>query len=343
MNKKYKVLDLFSGCGGLSYGFHSAGYKIVAGIDNWEDALETFKNNHPGSKILRVDLTDFAPSKLYRLAGTKIDIVIGGPPCQGFSIAGKRMIDDPRNKLYKEFVKVVKHFNPKAFVLENVPNLVSMKNGEIKNQILQDFESLGYKVNFKVLLSWQFGVPQNRKRVVFVGIKDKFFNFPLGNTSEPVTTKEAISDLPDGALEDGADYPSKAQSKYQEKMRAGSKGVFNHQPAVHKPKTVEIINMVPDGGNYKSLPEELWSTRKVNIAWTRMNSNKPSFTIDTGHNHHFHYKYNRVPTARESARIQSFPDTFKFVGSPINQLKQIGNAVPPLMAEAIAEELLRYL
>jgi DNA (cytosine-5)-methyltransferase 1 len=337
------VLDLFSGCGGLSYGFGLAGFNIVAGIDNWEDALVTFRNNHPGSKTFNLDLTDFNPSKLGELVNAKIDVVVGGPPCQGFSIAGKRNVEDPRNKLYKEFVKVVGHFSPKAFILENVPNIVSTDGGAVKDKIISDFEALGYKVTYKVLLASQFGVPQNRRRVFFVGLKDQEFIFPEPLKSNPVTTYEAISDLPEGPLDDKSTYPKEPQSEYQKFMRANSTSISNHQTVVHKPKTVEIINMVPDGGNYKNLPKELWGTRKVNIAWTRMNSKSPSFTIDTGHNHHFHYKYNRVPTARESSRIQSFPDDFVFYGRPISQLKQIGNAVPPLLAFEVAKKLKDYL
>ena len=134
-----------------------------------------------------------------------------------------------------------------------------------------------------------------------------------------------------------------AQNAYQRFIRQNSKGVYNHDITKHNDKTKEIIAMVPDGGNYKDLPMELQQTRKVHIAWTRLNSKKPSFTIDCGHNHHFHYQYNRVPTVRESARIQSFPDNFVFLGNKGSQLKQVGNAVPPLMAKAISEQLKKYL
>ena len=126
-------------------------------------------------------------------------------------------------------------------------------------------------------------------------------------------------------------------------MRKGSNCIRNHSITIHKEKTKKIIAMVPDGGNYKDLPKELWDTRKVHIAWTRMDSHKPCFTIDTGHNHHFHYRANRVPTVRESARIQSFPDAFEFIGIKTSQLKQVGNAVPPLLAKAVAESIIDVL
>ncbi len=352
-NKKFKVIDLFSGCGGLSYGFLNEGYEIVLAIDNWKDALDTFAMNHPGAATLEADLANFKPSLLtnnYGLAPGGVDVVIGGPPCQGFSISGKRMIDDPRNRLYKSFVQIVEYLKPKAFILENVPNLVSMGKGLIKDQIIQDFEKLGYRVVYKILKASDYGVPQNRKRVIFVGLMNgKAFEFPEETHGEGlylkpyISSKEAIDDLPENTVADGHQYDMEPNSDYQKLMRSDSKGIYNHEVIVHTDKTKQIIAMVPDGGNYKNLPPELQNTRKVNIAWTRLNSKKPSFTIDTGHNHHFHYKYNRVPTARESARIQSFHDDFIFSGNKASQLKQVGNAVPPILANVLAGKLIYYL
>jgi DNA (cytosine-5)-methyltransferase 1 len=340
-----KVIDLFCGCGGLSHGFIEAGYEVILGIDHWKDAIQTFESNHKNSIGLVADLFNETPEEISRKTDIKnADLIIGGPPCQGFSIAGKRIVDDERNKLYKSFVNFVKYFQPKAFMLENVPNIISMSNGIVKDNIVKDFESLGYKVVYKVLKASEFGIPQNRKRAFFVGIKgDKEFIFPNPTTLELLTSQEAISDLPEGSIVDGEKYSIKARSKYQELLRENSKGIYNHQITVHNEQTIKIISMVPDGGNYKNLPIELHQTRKVNIAWTRLNSNKPSFTIDTGHNHHFHYEFNRVPTARESARLQSFPDSFIFKSGKTSQLKQIGNAVPPLLAKILAENLIKYI
>jgi len=349
-NKKPLVLDLFSGCGGLSFGFEKAGFKILAGVDNWKDSLVTFEKNHSGSKGILMDLTKLDPKHIEKEIGGKIDVVIGGPPCQGFSISGKRNPNDPRNILYKGFVKTVAHFKPKAFVLENVPNIVSMADGAFKNRIIKDFSSLGYTVKYKILLASDFGVPQNRRRVVFVGLKNgSSFVFPEATHGEAhgliprVTTKDAIGDLPEKDLKDGSHYPCSPISEYQKVIRKNSGAVFNHQTVVHSEKTKMIIHLVPDGGNYKNLPKELQSTRKVNIAWTRYSSKKPSLTIDTGHNHHFHYKFDRVPTPREAARLQSFDDSFVFYGKKNDQLKQIGNAVPPVMAKKIAIELKKFL
>lgn len=345
MSRRYKILDLFCGCGGLSLGFKDAGFGVVLGVDNWLDAIKTFSFNHKESKTVHQDLSQINVATFIHSHQIKnIDIIIGGPPCQGFSIAGKRIVDDERNLLYKSFLKFVELLQPKAFLMENVPNILSMGKGIVKENIINDFTNIGYKLSVDKLMASDFGVPQNRKRVFFVGLKDdKTFEFPKPTTLDKINAKDAISDLPDLDLEDGIDYPIKAQSDYQVEMRNGNKFVYNHQLTNHKPKTVETIALVPDGGNYKDLPEELKNTRKVNIAWTRLNSQKPSFTIDTGHRHHFHYKFNRVPTVRESARIQSFPDKFIFLGSKTSQYKQVGNAVPPLLAKEVALTLKKYL
>lgn len=351
-SRKATVMDLFSGCGGLSFGFEQAGYNVLYGIDHWEDALETFKLNHPGSKTILADLMDESVENIIKKNGIKrgsIDVIVGGPPCQGFSISGKRNPNDPRNRLYVSFVAFLKALQPKAFVMENVPNLVSMQGGNIKDTILSDLKSAGYSVSYKILKASDYGVPQNRRRVFFVGIKNgDSFEFPEPTHGIPgqhhITSSEAISDLPEKSVQDGEEYPTEVKSKYQEEMRRGSNKIHNHEIIEHSQKTKDTIAMVPDGGNYKNLPKRLWNTRKVNIAWTRLNSKKPSYTIDTGHNHIFHYKFNRVPTARESARIQSFPDTFLFLGrNKASHLKQVGNAVPPKLAIAVAKKLVKYL
>lgn len=345
MQKKLTVLDLFCGCGGLSHGFLEAGYDVVAGIDHWQDALDTFAFNHTNSKAIKADLFNTSPSQIAKqIETTNIDVIVGGPPCQGFSIAGKRLIDDERNQLYKSFVEFVAYFKPKAFIMENVPNIISMGKGTVKDEIIEDFTNLGYTVTYKILLASEFGVPQNRRRAFFVGLKKQdsqntIFEFPNPTTDIPITCEQAISDLPNESVIDGENYPIKPQSDYQKLMRKDSTVLHNHQATVHTDKTVSIIAQVPDGGNYKDLPEHLQETRKVNIAWTRFSSQKPSFTIDTGHNHHFHYSYNRVPTVRESARLQSFPDNFIFLKNKTSQYKQVGNAVPPLLAQVLAEKL----
>ena len=341
MENVLNCIDLFCGCGGLSLGFEKAGINVLVGIDAWQDAITTFNYNHKNSKGICADLSTLEPSEIEKeLNGKSVDLIIGGPPCQGFSVAGKRIVDDVRNKLYKNFVRFVEYYKPKAFMMENVPNILSIGGGIVRDSIVKDFSDLGYKVVYKVLTASNYGTPQNRRRAVFVGFKDgKEFIFPQQTVEQLVTSYEALSDLPENSLEDGSDYPMTTNCDYQKLMRCNSSKIYNHQITEHSDKTKEIIALVPDGGNYKNLPPELQQTRKVHIAWTRLNSQKPSFTIDTGHRHHFHYKWNRIPTVRESARIQSFPDDFIFLGTKTSQYKQVGNAVPPLMAEAIAKQL----
>lgn len=356
-SNKYKIVDLFCGCGGFSKGFFDSGFEVLLGIDNWTDATYTYTKNFTGSSVLNQDITSVTGEQIIELSGGKksdIDVIIGGPPCQGFSLSGWRLMDDPRNSLYKSFVRIVEHLQPKILVMENVPGLVKLYNGKIKDEVIKNFTDIGYNVNSQQLLACDYGVPQIRKRVFFVGLNKEYFNsdemffrFPVPTHGEGLipywTAKDAISDLPylsETLLgPEVLDYTNKPENSYQEIMRKKSHLVYNHVATIHTEKTRRIISMVPNGGNYKDLPKELWSTRKVNIAWTRMNSNKPCFTIDTGHNHHFHYEFNRVPTVRESARIQSFPDDFVFYGIKTSQLKQVGNAVPPILAQAIASQI----
>tara|TARA_B110000259_G_scaffold187914_1_gene243983 strand:+ start:2723 stop:3523 length:801 start_codon:yes stop_codon:yes gene_type:complete len=261
--KKLKVMDLFCGCGGLSMGFEHAGFDIVLGIDSWKEALKTFKYNHKNSEALCADLSILKPHKI-KQNFKKIDVIIGGPPCQGFSISGKRNPNDPRNKMYRSFLSFVEYFKPKAFVMENVPNLIAMNNGKVKDQIISEFEELGYKVTYKVLLASDFGVPQNRRRVVFVGFKNGHkFTFPEGQFSEnKITSSEAVGDLVEEEVQDGFLYPTSPQSEYQKMMREKSKGIFNHEITKHTAKTIETIALVPDGGNYKDLPKHLQDTRR---------------------------------------------------------------------------------
>lgn len=346
---KYNVIDLFCGAGGLSYGFEQAGCNIVLGIDNDEAALKTFVKNHKNAKSLCCDITkiNYADTIKSAIGDKKINLIIGGPPCQGYSIAGSRNFDDPRNKLYLSYIKLVEEIKPKAFVIENVPGIISLFNGEVKENIIKKFTKMGYNVTYKILCASDYGVPQSRKRVIFVGILNSKQAFIFPNIDkEIITCKMALSDLPsliNSLGEEQQKYKTKPQNEYQFLMRRNSHDVKNHIAACHSDKIKHIISLVPDGGNYKDLPKEYQNSRNFHIAWTRFNSNKPAPTIDTGHRHHFHYKYNRVPTVRECARLQSFPDNFVFYGNKTQQFRQVGNAVPPLMAKYVAEELLKFL
>ena len=346
---KYNTLDLFCGAGGLSYGFQEAGFNICLGIDNDEKALETFRLNHHNSKTICGDITKISYEKDIRplVGDKKIDVIIGGPPCQGMSLSGFRKLDDPRNKLYLSYIRLVSEIKPKAFVIENVPGLVSLFKGQIKDSIIEKFQKMGYSIQFQILCAADYGVPQKRRRVIFVGTRDKgmHFEFPKKH-KDVITCKMALSDLPplvDTLGEEEMSYISEPQNEYQKLMRIHSQKVYNHIAANHTDRVKHIISLVPAGGNYKDLPEEYQKTRNFHVAWTRFPDDKPAPTIDTGHRHHFHYKYNRVPTVRECARIQSFPDDFIFLGNKTQQFRQVGNAVPPLMAKEIAIKIKEML
>lgn len=341
------VIDLFCGAGGLSYGFQRAGFNVLVGIDNDAKALETFELNHRGSKVICGDITQISYEKDIKplLGGKKIDVIVGGPPCQGMSLSGPRKFDDPRNKLYLSYIRLVQEIKPQSFVIENVPGLIGLFGGQIRDSIIEKFTTMGYKIVYKILSSDEYGVPQRRKRVIFVGTKIGKYEYP-SQSKDIITCSMALSDLPtlENTLgEEVSEYILPPQNDYQKLMRKNSDVIFNHVAANHSDKVRDIISMVPDGGNYKDLPEEYRNTRNFHVAWTRFASDKPAPTIDTGHRHHFHYKYNRVPTVRECARLQSFPDDFKFLGNKTQQFRQVGNAVPPLMAQAIAVQVMKML
>lgn len=353
-NEKFTVLDLFSGAGGLSRGFLDAGYNVVLGVDFDDMALKTFKENHGSAEVMKLDLFNHDNIKhieeFLTERSIKLDILVGGPPCQGFSLAGSRNVDDERNNLYIAMVKLAESVKPKIIVLENVLGMLKLYDGKGAQRIIDDFTNLGYKIKPQVLYAPDFGIPQIRKRVFFVGIldSDEYFEFPapIYKKEEYVTCEDAISDLPalDGILGDEIQqYEVEAKTDYQKLMRKNSTEIHNHIGTIHSDKTIKLISMVPEGKNYKALPEEYSSQFKYNEALTRYHSKRPSLTINTGHRSHFHYKYNRIPTVRESARLQSFPDDFIFYGNKSQQYKQVGNAVPPILGYYIALKLKNYL
>lgn len=346
----FRVVDLFSGCGGFSYGFEMAGFNVVLGVDNERIALDTFKLNHRNSDILLADLHDDSVISQIVNKVKDVDVIIAGPPCQGFSLTGTRNEYDKRNKLFYSVFNLARVTSPKAIVIENVPGLATLYNGKAKDEIINQFKMLGYNYSFKVLYAPEYGVPQIRRRIFFVGLKKDYgtFVFPTPVLTEGKfnTCSMALSDLPDVENFSGdalLEYNSLPQNSYQTIMRKGSKFISNHIGTRHTQMVIDVISQVPEGGNYKDLPKGVGESRKFNEAWTRYHSQKPSKTIDTGHRNHFHYKYNRVPTVRENARLQSFPDRFRFLGTKTQQYRQVGNAVPPLLGYYIAKKLLDYL
>lgn len=321
----FACVDLFSGAGGLSLGFEWAGFKCIAALDIYNEALETYKHNFPNTKVFKGDirkssvkktLVNFVKEYLKKTQQDTLDALIGGPPCQGFSLAGFRLVEDPRNNLYKDFLEIAYELQPKFIVIENVEGLRSFLNGKVEEKILMDLESIGYQPSVATLNAVWYGVPQYRKRVIFIanklGIPNPYPK-PIYLPNEYKTVKEAIEDL--------INHPEDKE--------------FNHIFTRHKKETIEKLKIVPQGGNLYPHFQD---------SWKRPFWDKPAPTVKENHGGvHIHPLLPRVMTPRELARLQSFPDTFLFKGSKKHQLIQIGNAVPPLMAKAIALALKKKL
>lgn len=337
-----KIIDLFCGVGGLSLGFEQAGFEVVSAVDMWKDAIITYNHNRK-NKVAKVEtVEDFNVNELPDIVKSMhITGIIGGPPCQGFSTVGRREIDDPRNKMYIEFYKAVKMAMPDFFVIENVKGMLTLNKGAFVKDLIERFgpNGLGYNINYKLLNAAEYGIPQNRYRVFYVGIKGKAFEFPKP-FDYVLTAKDGISDLEGSTNEK---YGSEPQNDFQKAMRGNMERPLNQDYTSHTDQTIRIISQVPDGGNIRDLPREVWEVRKYNKAFERMGTFKPSNTIDTGHRNYFHYSEPRIPTVRESARIQSFPDDFEIVGTRGSQYKQVGNAVPPMLAKIIADKIKKLL
>ena len=357
---KYKVLDLFCGAGGLSLGFKMADFDIVGGIDFDQEALNTHKLNFKDGFHFCGDISKLDDDFILENFDGKIDVIVGSPPCQGFSVANMQQKDiecDERNKLFYEFIRFVRLLKPKAFVMENVPQILTKDNGHVKKVMFDVMDNLGYNINTKVLIASDYGVPQKRRRAFFVGINkdlNKTFDFGYIQKKPVVTVEEAISDLyvfdkkiKRSTVDDKFNFENEPSSDFQKLMRKNSNNkVYNHNIKYPKDIVQKRMEYVPEGGNWKDVPEDMWDTVRNNrhsSVYRRLNSQDVSITIDTGHMNYFHPKYNRVPTVRESARIQSFPDDFIFTGKQGSQFRQVGNAVPPLLSNAIAKTLKNYL
>jgi len=347
-----KFLDLFCGCGGITKGLLENNFELIAGIDNEEQIVKTYNQNFKNKGLCK-DITNYSPKELTKdlnINKNDIDLIVGGPPCQGFSIANMwdKVKNDPRNALFYNFVDYVSFFKPKLFLMENVKGILSLKKGEVINAIVKSFTDIGYFVNEPTILnSMYFGVPQKRERVFIIGtIKSTPFDWPInGNTI--VTVSEAISDLYKYEAkvdESPVVYNSNASCGYQRLMRKKSDKIHNHEPRMPALSTQEKIAHVSQGGNWQQIPEKYFPNNRKNrhsSAFKRLHENEPSITIDTGnaHSNYFHPLYNRIPTVREAARIQSFPDNFIFKGSRTQQYRQVGNAVPPLLAFELSKSI----
>lgn len=345
------IIDLFSGCGGFSLGFLKAGFHITKAVEFDKSIAESYKHNHPKTIMFNNDIRDVDNNINFSFNET--EVIIGGPPCQGFSMAGARnrngFIDDERNYLFKHYFNIVKLVRPKVFIMENVKGILSMKNGEIFSEIKKIFsdESMldgdRYFLNHLTINSADFGVPQERERVIIVGVLNRdinlkeifdkvkkeikieepsFFNF--------VSIKDAISNLPE-PTDNGVVTIDSYNSIYQEDLKSNDNITFNHVKTKHSKKAIERMSQIETDKNYKSLSETINSVHSG--SYGRLNYNGLSKTIttrfDTPSGGKFiHPEFNRTLTPREAARIQGFPDDFEFIGSKSSICKQIGNAVP---------------
>ena len=349
--KDFRILDLFCGAGGLSWGMHkNSHFQTVVALDFDQKAVDTFKQNMPEADVVVGDITDVSiKDRIIKLSKqAKVNMIVGGPPCQGYSMKGKKLgLKDPRNFLFREYLSLVEELQPEVFVIENVKGLLLSSNGWFKDEIIHTIESLGYFVKFDILNASDFGVPQSRERAIFLCSKNKPIALPIPTVTKKVTVRDAISDLSylesgEGAFEQ--DYITEPSSDYQRLMRLGCNKLYNHKASNHKKIAIEKLKLIPPEEGKDFLPKEMLGKQKFKTTWGRLKWEEVSPTIDTRfdassngtNNHPF---LNRAITPREAARIQSFDDKFVFYGSKVYIRKQIGNAVPPLLAKAIADQI----
>lgn len=340
------VIDLFSGVGGLSLGFEEEGFNILLANECDESIANAYMKNHRKAKMVVGDITSLDLNAVFGNYKNKVDVIIGGPPCQGFSQKGKRKtIHDKRNFLFKYYVKVVELVKPKYFVMENVPNLLTTEKGYFFNEIETLFNGMGYFLQHGVLNAADFGVPQNRKRAVIIGKMNGVAPALPSPLNEKVTIWDAISDLAflgSGEGNEVQEYRNAPQSEYEKKLRGHANLLYNHKATKHSTLSLKRLRMIPPNAGKEVLPQEQLTKSIYSGTWTRMKKDDVSVTIttrfDTPSSGKFTHPFlNRAITVREAARIQSFPDEFIFIGSKSSQMRQVGNAVPPLLASAIAK------
>lgn len=348
---KYRILDLFCGAGGFSYGMEkNPNFETLIALDNDQYAGETFKKNMPQAEVIIGDITDDKTKADIIEKAQKLDInmIIGGPPCQGYSMKGKKLgLKDPRNFLFREYLNFVEKLKPDIFVIENVKGLLLASNGWFKDEIVKTIGELGYNVEYGILNASDYGVPQARERAIFICSKHNRVPLPEKIVDRVVTVRDAIGDLSyieSGEGEYVQEYSMPISSDYQKLMRNGSEKLYNHKASKHKQVAIDKLKLIPPEKGKEFLPDELIGNQKFKTTWGRLKWDEVSPTIDTrfdassnGTNNHPYL--NRAITPREAARIQSFDDNFIFYGSKVHIRKQIGNAVPPLLAKAIADKI----
>jgi len=376
---KHKLIDLFAGAGGLTTGFHLAGFQSLCAVEVEAKALATYKHNYPNTKIVHQDICKVNPSDLRSCLGLQKEeliALIGGPPCQGFSRnipAGYRYLNDSRNQLYRTFLEFVQEFKPLYVVMENVPEILKAYGGVVRDEITELLEAQGYKVASASLNSANYGVPQTRARAFFLASLDKPLQFPepthfgeirsdyrttkscnqltvlQPNISSVVTVKDAIGDLPPlnaGQEYDSEVYPFPPQTAYQAMLRHGSTKLVNHVARALSPIQILRVRVLSEGQDARDLPPELAPKKHYSGAYGRLHWDKPARTITRwvfhpGSGRFFHPTQDRTITIREAARLHSYPDNFHFLGTYTDMASQIGESVPPLLGKAIATTILQ--
>jgi DNA (cytosine-5)-methyltransferase 1 len=370
-NKKPTCIELFAGAGGLMLGLEMAGFHTLLANEVHPDPVKTLRHNFANTPVVHGSLRDLSGRDLLAKAGLKqdieIDLIAGGPPCQGFSTAGLKDPSDPRNTLIYDFIRIVAELQPQFFIIENVTGLLTMHKGRLFQNVLSEIDRINYRWIHKVAFAADYGVPQMRKRLFIIGFKKDAPLFPepthrsskrtpslfeTTNDKTYVSCWDAISDLPlliPGQA--GENYRTPPQNEYQRIMRKGSSKLSNHEASTHKEATMEYYALIPPGGTPLDIPLEL---RKKKQGIQRWPVHGLSRTITTEPTDFLHPVLNRVPTVRETARIQSFPDSYVFLGQRTtgnkmrrlgycSQTQQVGNAVPPLLAKAVGTAVFNQL
>ena len=348
----FNAVDIFAGAGGLSLGAINTGFSVVLANELEKDFAESYQLNHQQTKMLVGDIRQFDFAEELENIGLsgEMSLVFGGPPCQGFSTLGKKDEYDDRNSLFKQFLRVVKEVNPEFVLFENVAGFKRMYNGRIYEQLINELDNQNYKIHEKIINAVDYGVPQFRERTIIIAHKKGYqFNFPL-KLSDKINLWEAISDLPQiAANEDSYIYSNIPQNDYQKIMRKNAnEELFEHIAPKHGEKLLTVIKSVPRGGSILDVPIELRPKGYFSNTYARLYDDRPAPTITRNFgtpssSRCIHPFLNRGLTTREGARLQGFPDNYKFTGSRSSKNLQIGNAVPPLLAEAITKQIMQSL
>ena len=355
----YLGIDLFAGSGGISHGLLQAGFDMRLGIEIDPNFAVTLKENNKNMKVVVSDIRVIDPTEVVKSAGLRkkdIDLIVGGPPCQGFSQSNRRSrnLDNPLNNLYKEFFRFIRVLQPQVFLLENVAGLKTLHRGAVFQDILKAGEKVGYYVQWDVVNAEDFGVPQRRKRIIFIGTKQKTDNLFYVKKNKPVTVKMALDDLPileNGNVVDELKYSRDSKlSNYQKMMRMNNENIVSNNLVTKNGKLVmERYKYIPPGGNWRSIPSQLMFNYKNpnnchGWIYYRLKWDEPSVVISNFRkNMLIHPEQHRGLSVREAARLQSFPDHYLFYGPLTSQQQQVANAVPPLLAEKIGKNIIKHI